>query len=196
MPDGISADTEIIKTQERGKTGIKKPKMITNEDAGRISAILPKTDKLIFALAIESGLRISDILDIKANQIGKIMYVRERKTGKHRVVELSEGLYEQLRPYAKPEDVHNYFLFHSPRSPRAALHRSTFHRHLKRAGKIASVNVSAHSARKLYAQNAFKSTGSIFEVQKALNHKYVTTTAAYLDIDINELIARAAAQKT
>jgi integrase len=139
-------------------------------------------------------LRISDILNIKAKYINKTIYIKEQKTKKHKIVELSDELYERLKPIADYND-HSAtkYVFKSPSKPQKHLHRTTYHRHLKQAAKALKINFSAHSTRKLYAMNIFESTKNIFEVQKALNHKYVTTTAAYLDIDINALIAGAVA---
>lgn len=51
--------------------------------------------------------------------------------------------------------------------------------------------MSAHSFRKLYARSVYAKTHDIHAVQKALNHKYVETTARYLDIDLTALIAAA-----
>jgi site-specific recombinase XerC len=139
-------------------------------------------------------LRISDILKLKAYYVNKIMYIRERKTGKHKIVEVSDSLFLRPKELADYTDRSKYAFF-SPRSAYKPLHRSTYHRRLKRAGNALCVNLSAHSTRKLYAQNIFRETGDIFAVQKALNHKYITTTAAYLDIDLSALI-RAAASKS
>jgi hypothetical protein len=44
--------------------------------------------------------------------------------------------------------------------------------------------------RKLYAYNKLAETGSLTEVQKSLNHKYLTTTMTYLDIDTADIIKK------
>jgi len=168
-----------------------KAKIISNWEAERILRFLPKADGLIFRLSIETGLRISDILDLRAWYLGKIMYVREKKTGKIRIVELSDALIGELQPL-KDEALRNedkqIYAFPSSRTPDKHLHRSTYHRHLKRAAKHALCECSAHSGRKLYAKNVFNETKSIAEVQKSLNHKYITTTATYLGVDLVELL--------
>ena len=173
---------------------MKKPKTITYDDAMRISNYLSGQSKLIFDFSVESGLRISDILNLKARYINKIIYVQESKTKKHKIVELSDGLFSRLRELANHESRDQY-AFHSRRSLYKPIHRSTYHRHLKRACRALGVDFSAHSTRKLYALHIFNTTGDIFEAQKALNHKYITTTCSYLDIDLVKLLSTQA-QKT
>jgi len=133
-------------------------------------------------------LRISDILAIKSDEIAKVMNVYERKTRKFKKITLSDDLWGKIRP--KIFNTSN-FAFASKKTPHKHISRITYHRHLKRACEAARSDCSAHSTRKLYARNIFERTGSIEAVQKALNHKYITTTAAYLDIDVNQLVREA-----
>jgi len=181
---------------------MKKPKMITTEQAELIMSRLAPRDRQIFQLSLETGLRISDVLNLKARYVNKIMTVRETKTGKERAVELSDELLRELEKYKYDRfGLQNQiviladsqkWLFRSPRSAKKHLHRSSYHRRLKRAGSALKINVSAHSTRKLYAAELFRTTKSISEVQKALNHKYVNTTAKYLDLDIEAVLSQAA----
>lgn len=57
------------------------------------------------------------------------------------------------------------------------------------------IDCSAHSARKLYAHNIYAKNYDIYEVQKALNHKYISTTATYMGLDLQELIRNALQHK-
>lgn len=165
-----------------------KPQTIKTEDVEKIKARLSRRDRNIFWLSCETGLRIGDVLNLKAYYVGKIMYVQELKTGKWRSVEISDELLHELTKY-KPDlkDRHKW-LFGSPRSPDKHLHRTTYHRHLKNVCNELKINFSAHSARKYYAQELFKRNYSLDEVQKALNHKYISTTLEYLDIDTKALL--------
>ena len=123
------------------------------------------------------------------------MYVKEQKTKKHRVIELTDELWERLEPLADHNDSRaSKYAFKSLYKHEKHIHRSSYHRRLKNACRVLKIDFSAHSTRKLYARNIFDKTKNIFAVQEALNHKYVTTTAAYLDIDIMGLIATAVQQ--
>ena len=168
----------------RGKS-MNKPKSITQDDAILIRHHLTGQDRLIFDFAVETGLRISDILNIRRNQIRKIMTIKESKTNKLKTVEISDGLLLCL-PNHDFDD--RLYLFSSPRSAFKPLHRSTYHRHIKKLSEWLKIDFSAHSMRKFYALNIFYTTEDIFAAQKALNHKYITTTCSYLDIDLNALL--------
>lgn len=173
---------------------MKKPKTITTEDSKKILHHLNVQDILIFRVSVETGLRISDVLNLRAWYLDKIMYVQEKKTGKHRIVTLSDDLYAFLRPI-KFNAVRNYdkevYAFPSKRKTNRSIHRTTYHRHLKKACQKMNIDFSAHSTRKLFAQELLKKTGDIFEVQKQLNHKYVADTCLYLDIDFKNLMRAA-----
>ena len=173
---------------------MRKPKAIKSEDVERILLHLNGQDKLIFRVCVETGLRVSDVLNLRAWYIERLITVQEGKTGKFRTVELSEGLYRALLPRklsavrTGDKEVH---AFRSARKPSVSVHRSGYHRRLKKVCRLLGVDFSAHSARKLFAQELMRSTGDIFVVQKALNHKFLTDTCNYLDIDLGGLIKAA-----
>jgi len=175
--------------------------MITNDEAKRIVAALPRLHRDIFRFCCETGVRISDALALPAYAVGKITYIPEKKTGKMKIATLSDELladlankkfdYFLIDGRMVPILNRSKLLFPGRRSDERPLHRSTYHRALKRASAATGIAFSAHSTRKLYAWNVFEATKDIFEVQKALNHKYVTTTADYLGVDLRGLVNRA-----
>lgn len=172
--------------------------MITNEQAKQLMWRLDIQDRLILQLCMETGLRISDVLELQASEIKKTMDVLEHKTNKTKRVELSETLYFALQAYIGyyvPPDNRYAFPGRFTQNKRH-VSRATIHRHIKRALEGLNFDCSAHSTRKLYAYNILERTGSMEAVQEALNHKYITTTAGYLDIDLTKLIKEAAAHGT
>jgi integrase len=177
----------------KGGSRLNRPKMINIQDVEKIMLHLEGQDKLIFRLCVESGLRISDALNLRAWYLDRVIYVKEQKTGKERIITLSEGLYALLEPIkvqaVKYSDKKRY-AFPGTKYGKP-VHRATYHRHLKRVCQNLGIDFSAHSTRKLFAWELLKSTKDIFEVQKALNHKYVADTCGYLDIDYAEMIKSA-----
>lgn len=169
-----------------------KAKQITQNQADAIANQLGRVERLIFLLAVETGFRISDILTLKAN-VSQTITVIERKTKKFRAARISDELYAELLKYS-PLYYPEKYLFPSRRSVLKHYNRMTYHRQLKRAAEALKIDFSAHSMRKLYATNLFRATNSIFAVQEALKHKYITTTAEYLGIDVNALILNATKQ--
>jgi integrase len=99
---------------------------------------------LCYYLALETGLRISDILALK-RPIKPIFTVREGKTGKARHIKLSSDLcamleaYDQLVPHEFGTDRMFNFC------------RSTFWRHMKAATEACGLKrVGVHGLRKTY----------------------------------------------
>lgn len=171
-------------------------------EAERLIARMNKQDALITRLSIETGLRTSDALRIKRHNLARglngkrFVNMQEQKTKKIKISEISESLYTDLIFYHGAH--HNTFDTGSPiftdrhnagyANPRKPIERTTYYKRVQRYGKEIGIRVSPHSFRKLYAQNLWRETHNIFTIQKAMNHKYITTTATYLDIDVNVLI--------
>jgi integrase len=158
-------------------------------------------DALIMRVSVETGLRTSDVLRLKGRQIEPYtITVRERKTNKIKVSEISKGLYADLCHWAMPRcgvfaGRENYIFTHRNNpaydNPRKPIERTTFYKRLQRVSRDTGIKVSPHSFRGLYARNEWLRTHDIYAVQSAMNHKYIATTAGYLGIDINSLIMSA-----
>lgn len=174
---------------------IKKPRAITNGEAQRLNSRLSGRDRILLQLAVESGLRISDILKIKAGDIKKPMTIYETKSRRKRTFEISDKLFRDLK-FLSGGLPDSSFVFYSARDSTKHIHRSTIHRRIKKALRGLDFDASAHSTRKLYAQNVLKETGSVTEVQKAMNHQKLLTTLTYLDVDVTKLIGSGVASET
>jgi integrase len=159
---------------------IKKPKTITNNQAADIINWLDGRYKVIFDLACQSGLRISDILSLKVKDLSNPMTVYEKKSKRKRTFPISDRLYRNLQYLADLKNKDD-FVFESHSKTGVSVHRSTIHRHIKKTQPWTSCEASAHSARRLYAQNILTRTGSVEKVQQALHHHKLSTTLAYLD---------------
>jgi integrase len=166
-----------------------KAKFITGDQSKQLVYYLDSRFKILFELAVESGLRISDLLALRVKDIKNPMTIYETKSKRKRTFVISEKLLRNLQflcDYGKNGD----YVFQSARGRTKHVHRSTIHRQIKKALKWLDFDASAHSARKLYANTIYKATGSVESVQKALNHQKLSTTLAYLEIpqqDITEI---------
>lgn len=63
---------------------------------GHILAAMMPTNALIVRICMRTGLRVSDVLELKTAQLKPRQTVRERKTGKTRRVVWSQQLYDQM----------------------------------------------------------------------------------------------------
>ena len=168
---------------------MKKPRVITNSQAERMLRRLEYRDQLLIRLAIQSGLRVSDLLKIKNEDIKKHMTVYESKSRRERSFKIDEKLYDDLKKFTKYKK-RGAYVFNSSRSASGTVHRSTIHRRIKKACRGMKINASAHSTRKLYAYNKFAETQSIKKVQEAMNHRKMMTTLLYLDIDPETILSQ------
>ena len=160
---------------------MKKPKMITPEQAKELEERLFWRYKTIFAVSVESGMRISDVLKLKCGDVKKNpLTVYETKSKRKRTFELSEKTFWELEWQASTGRASDY-VFQSERDPKKHVHRSTVHRQIKKALTALEFDASCHSARKLYARNIYDATNSVYAVQEALHHQKLSTTLRYLD---------------
>ena len=168
---------------------MKKPHSITNQQADRLIRRLEHRDQLLLRLAIETGLRISDLLKLKVSDIKKNMTVYETKSRRSRSFKISDELFRDLKNFTRYKR-HSSILFYSARNKQKSVHRSTIHRRIKKACRGLKFNASAHSTRKLFARNVFHRTGTLKSVQETLNHRNLIVTLTYLDIDPAEILSQ------
>lgn len=141
---------------------------------------------------LHTGLRVSDVLELKKEQLGRVMVVRERKTGKVKRCGLPDWLTAEIVKAAG----RSCWAFPSPRNPETHRTRQAVWKDLKgraRALRI-DVNVGTHSARKVYAVELMNKYGDIDKVRRALNHDNVTVTMLYAMAD--KLASSAASRRS
>ena len=127
-------------------------------------------NRLACQVAEHTGLRISDVLGLRTEQLrrGQRITVREAKTGKGKRIYLPRKLYDQL--IAQAGEV---WVFASPRDPVKHRTRQAIWADLRRAAKAFRLpqHVSPHSLRKIYAVEQWESSGGdLAEVGRRLNH--------------------------
>lgn len=139
----------------------------------------------LWMAGVETGLRISDLLSLDAQTVisGAAWKVIEQKTGKSRNIELSSTLTQRLMDIVSNSRLSetDKIFYRSSNNKKVSITRQWAHRIIARSASLIGLNdVGAHSMRKMYACNLFRSTGSLKRVQDELNHKYPSTTMIYL----------------
>lgn len=146
---------------------------ITDEELDKLCKNLNTRDSLIFRIARFTGLRISDILALKAKKIAPRMEVCEQKTGKTRNVEIPQDLYRDLKKYCRSERRRvNDNVFPVSR-------QTVWNNASKAAKNLGMKRISAHSCRKAYAI-AYAKTNGVYKTQAELQHDNIATTLLYL----------------
>lgn len=145
------------------------------------SAMSPRL-RLAWDLAEETGLRVSDIINLKAKNIHpEGIAVKERKTGKARWVTPSVDLVNRLHEAAKSHK--SEYCFPSPWKRKNHIHRDTLGKELRAICDKLETDwvLSMHSARKNYAIHYYQTHHyDPVAVQHELRHDRLETTLLYL----------------
>jgi len=149
----------------------------------------------LFVLGINTGLRISDLLGLRWEDVyskGKLhsrIVLVEKKTGKRQEIPLGKTVIDVLKEYkanATPEG----FLFPTKRNPRykkpdKALSFQYVYRRLNyylqvRAGFTEPVG--CHTLRKTFGYQAYLAGWDLYRIQECLNHSSPAITRRYIDL--------------
>ena len=143
-----------------------------------LAALTPK-NRLVMRTALHTGLRISDVLRLRREQLQPHFWVTEQKTGKRRQVGLPQPLLSDLQNAAG-----SVWVFEG-RNPEKPHTRQAVWKDVKRAAKAfrLPVNAAPHSARKIYAADLMERYGDLDRVRRALNHNSETVTLIYAMAD-------------
>jgi len=149
----------------------KRTRPISTGEYRRLLNRLDARTALVVRISANTGLRVSDVLRLKAEDFRRKMTVTEKKTGKTREVRLPESTYQAVRKYIQANGITGEIF---------PCDRSTIFRHVQRAAKaLGFEHVSMHSLRKMYAQKYARKHG-LEATQKELQHKYISTTLLYV----------------
>lgn len=141
--------------------------------------LLTDQNRLVLRTLLHTGLRISDVLQFRPEQLKPNFWITEQKTGKRRQVGLPEPLLSDLR-----QNAGKFWVFPGA-DPRNHRSRQAVWKDVKRAADAARLtqNVAPHSARKVYAVELLRKYGDIDRVRRALNHGGIEVTLIYAMAD-------------
>lgn len=148
-------------------------------------------DYLLFVVGINSNLRISDLLELKVEDVwmGKkcreYISLKEKKTGKFKKIIINESMEKAIKEYIKSEKPQmNEYLFRSRKGDNKSISRQQASNILKEAGDYCGIeeSISPHTMRKTWGYWAWKSGVSLVLIMEALNHSSISITKRYLGI--------------
>ncbi len=180
------------------KTGIRRPK-----SEKKLPVVLSKAEvimminsldnikhKLMIQILFGSGLRVSELADLKINDIDffrKIIIIRRGKGAKDRITIVSNQTLYNIEKYLA-EYKPLVYLFESYELGNKLSVRS-IQKVVAAAAKVAGVNplVSAHSLRHSFATYLLESGTDIRYIQELLGHARLETTQIYTKVARNHL---------
>ena len=144
----------------------------------------------LFTLSVHTALRISDILQLKwddvydfeNNCVRTSISIFEKKTKKAKTMALHKNVIKALNMYAKTAKP-GAFIFESPRTKKA-IHRTQAYRIIRAAAEALAFQfrVSCHSLRKTFGYHAWKSGVSPAVIMEIYNHSSLAVTQRYLGV--------------
>ena len=147
-------------------------------------------DYILFMIGINTGLRVSDLLQLKTHMILKLkrkrrkeLKVKEGKTKKERIINLT-SIFDEVYQYA--QTVENTWLFPSRKGDQP-ISKIQAYRQLQKAGDFADVeSIGTHTMRKTFGYWFYKQTKDVAMLQDILNHSTPQITLKYIGINKEE----------
>lgn len=167
------------------KRGKKLPIVLSRSEISQIiEAIRNRKHRVMVALAYGSGLRVSEVVNLRAGDVDLdelTLHIKQAKGSKDRISILPEKLREQLGELMIGKDSEEY-VFESERggclTTRTA--QIVFAKTLKSVG--IKKNATFHSLRHSFATHLLENGVDIRHVQKLLGHANIRTTQLYTKV--------------
>lgn len=176
----------------RPKREEKLPNVLSKEE---VLKILQKTINLkhraLLTLAYSAGLRVSEIVSLKVNDIDSrrmLVHIRQGKGRKDRYTILSETALEVLRLYAKKYRLQDWLF--PGENEGTHLSERTAQKVFTTACKKAGVkkDVSIHSLRHSFATHLLEAGTDLRYIQEILGHKSSKTTEIYTHVSKKDIL--------
>lgn len=141
-------------------------------------------DYMLFVVGINTGLRISDLLQLQVADVRDKTHVTitEGKTEKTKRFFINPQLREEIANYIQGMDDHEY-LFQSQKGENRPISRVQAYRVLSKAAKAVGLEeVGTHTMRKTFGYWHYREFGDVAELQQLFNHSSQSVTLRYIGI--------------
>lgn len=144
-------------------------------------------NRMLFVTGINSGLRISDILQLRViDTKRKYFNLTEIKTGKRKRIEMTPTLQKDLKAFTEGMEDHEY-LFKSREGINKPITRSMAYKILREsAEKFGLDDIGTHTLRKTFGYHFYKQYKDVALLQQIFNHSSPAITLNYIGISQDE----------
>jgi integrase/recombinase XerD len=179
-------------------SGIKRPKrerklptVLTKQEIRKLlNNIENKKTKLIMAMLYACGFRVSELINLKIEDLDfeeKIGHVRQGKGKKDRIFNISSFLFKPLKKQIEQQKQNNHeFLF---TGPKGKLTDRNIQKLLKKATEKAGIkkDVHPHTLRHSFATHLLENGTDIRLIQELLGHSDLSTTQLYAHVSSEQI---------
>ncbi|HHI00986.1 MAG TPA: recombinase XerC [Thermococcus litoralis] len=189
--EGLDEEAERLKSPKVPRS---LPKSLTKEDVKKLIKAVPPTrkrDRLIILLLYGTGLRVSEVCNLKIEDIDfkrGILIVKGGKGAKDRVVPIPDFLLKEIEDYLKTrEDGSEYLFVEVRREKKDRISPKTVWYLLKKYGEKAGIRVTPHMLRHSFATHMLEKGVDIRVIQEILGHSNLSTTQIYTKVTVEHL---------
>lgn len=161
------------------------PQVLSKNDIQTILSIITnKKHKLIISIMYGSGLRVSEVTNIKIGNIdleNKLLTIKNSKNKKDRITPISGKIITEIKEIIVDRTTKDY-LFKTQQNKKYPTRtiQKIFENALKKSG--IHKNATCHTLRHSFATHLLESGVDIRSIQKILGHTSIKTTMIYLHI--------------
>jgi len=169
------------------------PVVLSRDEVQRLFAVVTNLkQKALFMVAYDAGLRLSELINLRLEDIDSgrmVLRIRQGKGKKDRYARLTPGLLELLREYWREFRPENLLFPGAAANKRYDL--ATPGHLLKKVCRKAGIQkrVSMHTLRHSFATHLLEAGVNLRVIQQMLGHDKIQTTALYTHISLEELRA-------
>jgi integrase/recombinase XerD len=167
------------------------PVVLSRDEVQRLFATVGNLkQKALFMVAYDAGLRLSEILNLRLEDIDSrrmVIRVQQGKGKKDRYARLTPGLLELLREYWRAYRPKT--LLFPGAQPNKRYDMATPGQLLKKACRKAGITkrVSMHILRHSFATHLLEAGANLRVIQQMLGHDRIQTTSLYTHVSLEEL---------
>ncbi|MEK6908446.1 MAG: site-specific tyrosine recombinase/integron integrase [Nanoarchaeota archaeon] len=184
--------TEVLKKEvgdiKMPKKDKKLPEVLTRDEVSKLlKSAETRKSRLILSLLYSSGLRVSELVNLKPSDINfseNTGWVRSGKGGKDRMFTLSPALAGELNEYLKKREGTKYLF--SQEDPLTTRNVQKIVKNLRNRADIQK-KVTPHTLRHSFATHLLESGTDIRMIQKLLGHTNLNTTEIYTHVSSEQL---------
>jgi site-specific recombinase XerD len=185
---------DLLETIENPKKQDKLPEVLTQEEVKKLfESVKTKKSKLILQVLYSTGMRVSEILNLKIKNIdfqNSKAIVKSGKGNKDRNIFFSKDLLEKLKKYIEKREkkgIKSEYLFCNKNGN--SLTARNIQKIIKKAAQFAGIQkkVTPHTLRHSFATHLLEQGIDIRKIQVLLGHSRIDTTQIYTHVSTKEL---------
>jgi integrase/recombinase XerD len=186
-------EKDIFKKISTPKQEKKIPTVLTKEEIfAMINTIKNKKHKLLIELMYSSGLRVSEAVALKIEDINldeRIAKIVAGKGKKDRLVILSRNLSKSLKKYLEKRKFESSYIFPTQKNKQEHMSIRQAQKIVNNAAKKAGIKkrVFCHALRSSFATHLLEAGTDIRIIQELLGHTNIQTTQRYTKVSTEQL---------